>query len=284
MEDTNTILLEDLNNEQNQNSIEPSVSVSASASVSASPKRKLPAPLIMPLKGNDKRKESCKKVGGEKKRVGHDIEVEFMKQFNYPEFMRHQKAKEEGKSLTEYGATSDTTIDESHPVRDVLKDMLHITGVNVTNKSGNNIQFVLGNIPEFKQIQSATEITPDFVTNLLHNHLKKSNSSKPADMLVYKYTSKNKWIFFNIMHIIGYIAEKGMWRKLESGRYKCDFNNGTKTGGTKTGMGQYLTHEHRGGKHNSDFLGANGNTGIKLIKLLMDEKYGIKYHSEDFMF
>ena len=47
----------------------------------------------MPLKGNDKRKDSCKKVGGEKKRAGHDIEVEFMEQFNNPEFMRYQKAK-----------------------------------------------------------------------------------------------------------------------------------------------------------------------------------------------
>jgi len=192
--------------------------------------------------------------------------------------MRHQKAKEEGKDTIEYGATSDAIIDESHPVRDVLKKMLSITGMNVSIKSGKNIQFVLGNIPEFKQIQSETEITPEFVTKLLNNYLKKCNSSKPADMLVYKNTISKKWIFFNIMHIIDYIAEKGMWRKLESGRYKCDFKNGT-----PKGMGQYLTHEHRG-THNSDLLGANGNTGIKLIKLLIDEKYGIKYHSEDFLF
>ena len=277
MDDTKNILIADLNNEQNQNDIHRPASASASAS--ASPKRKLPAPLIMPLKGNDKRKESCKKVGGDKKRAGHDIEVEFLKQFNNPEFMRHQKAKEEGKNTIEYGATSDTTIDESHPVRDVLKDKLSITGANVTNKSGNNIQFVLGNIPEFKQIQSATEITPEFVTKMLNNYLKKGNSSKPADMLVYKNTIGKKWLFFNIMHVINYIAEKGIWRKIEeTGRYKCDFKNGT-----KKGTGQYLTHEHRG-THNSDFLGANGNTGIKLINLLMDEKYGIKYHSEDFQF
>lgn len=268
MDDINSILLEDLNTEQNQNQ----------NLIQTSPKRKLPPPLTMPLKGNDKRKDSCKKVGGEKKRAGHDIEVEFMKQFNNPEFMRYQKAKEEGKSLTEYGATSDTTIDESHPVRDVLKDKLNISGINVTNKSGNNIQFVLGNIPEFKQIQTAEEITHDFVTKLLNNYLKKSNSSKPADMLVYKCTSKNKWIFFNIVNIIDYIAEKGKWRKLESGRYKCDFDNNT-----KKGTGQYITYEHRS-THNSDFLGSNGNTGIKLINLLMDEKYGIKYHSEDFLF
>ena len=181
MDDTNYILHADLNNEENQNVIHPpalvlpsplpspSPSPLPSQSPSPSPKRKLPAPLIMPLKGNDKRKESCKKIGGEKKRIGHDIEVEFMKQFNNPEFIRHQKAKEEGKNTIEYGATSDTIIDESHPVRDVLKDILSITGVNVTNKSGSNIQFVLGNIPEFKQIQTAAEITHDFVTKLLHN-------------------------------------------------------------------------------------------------------------------
>lgn len=266
MEDINSILPADLNTEQNQNIIQPS------------PKCKLPPPLTMPLKGNDKRKESCKKVGREKKREGHDIEVEFMKQFNNPEFMRYQKAKEEGKNTIEYGATSDTTIDESHPVYDILKNKLNISGVNVTNKSGNNIQFVLGNIPEFKQIQTAAEITHNFVTNLLNNYLKKCNSIKPADMLVYKCTINKKWIFFNIVNVIDYIAEKGKWRKLESGRYKCDFDNNT-----KKGIGQYITYEHRS-THNSDFLGSNGNTGIKLINLLMDEKYGIKYHSEDFLF
>lgn len=64
MENTNTILLSDLNNEDNQNVIHPA------ASASVSPKRKLPAPLIIPPKGNDKRKESCKKVGGEKNEQG----------------------------------------------------------------------------------------------------------------------------------------------------------------------------------------------------------------------
>jgi hypothetical protein len=273
MEDTNSIPFAYMNNEENQNVIHHPTSISQSP-----PKRKLPAPLTIPPKGNDKRKESCKKLGGEKKRVGHDIEVEFLKQFNNPEFMRHQKAKEEGKSLTEYGATSDTTIDDSHPVRDVLKDRLSITGVNVTNKSGSNIQFVLGNIPEFKKIQSAAEINHDFVSNLLCKYLKKSNSVKPADILVYKHISKKKWIFFNSIHVINYIAEKGKWRKLESGRYKCDFNDGT-----KKGYSQYITYEYRD-SHKSYFLGANCGKGINLIDLLIDEKYGIKYHSEDFMF
>ena len=276
MDQTNTILIEDLNNEESQNVIHPPALVSPSTS--PSPKRKLPEPLLMPLKGNEKRKESCKKIGGEKKRAGHDIEVEFLKQFNNPEYMRHVEAKKEGKSLIEYGATSDTTIDESHPVRDVLKDTLNITGVNVTNKSGKNLQFSLGNIPEFKQIQSATEITHDFVSNLLCKYLKKSNSVKPADILVYKYTNKKKWIFFNIVKVIEYIAQKGKWRKLESGRYKCDFDDGT-----KKGYSQYITYEYRD-SHKSYFLGANCGKGINLIDLLMDKKYGIDYHSEDFQF
>ena len=203
MDDTKNILIADLNNEQNQNDIHRPASASASAS--ASPKRKLPAPLIMPLKGNDKRKESCKKVGGDKKRVGHDIEVEFLKQFNNPEFMRHQKAKEEGKNTIEYGATSDTTIDESHPVRDVLKDKLSITGANVTNKSGNNIQFVLGNIPEFKQIQSAPEITPEFVTKMLNNYLKKFFLFN-INNNIYTYMLHNKTIHNNIIFIIAFIC------------------------------------------------------------------------------
>ena len=274
MEKINTITNAYLNSEQNIT--QPSVLVPASAS--PLPKLKLPSPLTMSLTGNDKRKETCKKIGGEKKRTGHDIEIEFLKQYNNPEYIRYEQAKNEGKNTIEYGATSDTTIYASHPVRDVLKDILNITGVNVTNKSGKNIQFVLGNIPEFKQIQNVTEITHDFVSKLLNNYLKKGNSIKPADMLVYKYTSKKKWIFFNIAHVIGYIAEKGKWRKLESGRYKCDFDNGT-----KKGTGQYITYEHRD-THNSDFLGSNGNTGIKLIDLLMNEKYGIKYYSEDFQF
>ena len=266
----------------------PSPSQSQSPSQSPLPKRKLPAPISIPpppppsvpLKGNDKRKESCRKVGAEKKRSGHNIEVEFLKQFNNPEYMRYEEAKKEGKTLIEYGATSDTTIDESHPVRNVLKDVLNITGMNVTNKSGSNLQFTLGNIPEFKEIQDVTQITSEFVSNLLYKYLKKNNSSKPADILVYKHEPNKKWIFFNIIHVIGYIVEKGIWRKIEkTGRYKCDFENGT-----KKGKGQYITYEHRNGKHNSDFLGANGNTGIKLIKLLMDEKYGIKYHTEDFQF
>ena len=53
--------------------------------------------------------------------------------------------------------------------------------------------------------------------------------------------------------------------------------------GTKKGYSQYITYEYRD-SHKSYFLGANGGKGINLINLLMDEKYGIKYHSEDFQF
>jgi hypothetical protein len=280
MDETNIIPIADLNNEQNQNNIQiqPELQPESQPQVLSSPKRKLPPPLNMPLKGNDKRKESCKKVGGEKKRTGHDIEIEFLKQYNNPEYLKHEEAKKEGKSLIEYGATSDTTIDESHPIRSILKDTLNIIGMNVTNKSGKNLQFSLGKIPEFQQIQDATQINSEFVSNLLCNYLKKSNSIKPADILVYKYTSKKKWIFFNIMHVIDYIVEKGKWRKLESGRYKCDF-----TDGTKKGYSQYITYEYRD-THKSYFLGANCGKGINLINLLMDETYGIKYHTEDFQF
>ena len=85
------------------------------------------------LKGNDKRISSCKKVGGEKKKIGHDREKQFTKQFNINEL----------NNPIEYGPKSDTSIDKNHPICKILKEKLNIEGYNVSNKSGNNIQFTL---------------------------------------------------------------------------------------------------------------------------------------------
>ena len=55
-------------------------------------------PVNLVLSGNAKRKQSCQRVGGEKKRVGHKREDDFKRQF-------HPASLTE---VTEYGATSDT--------------------------------------------------------------------------------------------------------------------------------------------------------------------------------
>ena len=217
------------------------------------------------LTGNAKRKASCKKVGGEKKKIGHKREKEFLKQYNLAEL----------DSPTEYGAKSDTTIDVLHPISQILKDQLGVSGFNVSNKSGNNIQFTLGQIPELKDavVEDFDEI---FIRNLFNKYLKKSNSDKPADILVYKDIENGRWIFFNMDDIIDYIVAKCIWRKLDTGRIKGDFNDAT-----KKGMSQYITYEYRD-THKSYFLGLNGGKGKKFIELLMDKTYGIKYCCDGF--
>jgi hypothetical protein len=217
------------------------------------------------LKGNDKRIASCKKIGGEKKIKGHEREKEFLKQYNVNEL----------NSPTEYGAKSDTSIDLSHPICEILKEKLNVSGFNVSNKSGENIQFTLGKIPELKDIK-IEELTPMLVGELLNIYLKKTNSDKPADILVYKDIEQNRWIFFNMDDIINFIMTKCIWRKLNSGRIKGDFKDNT-----KKGKSQYITYEYRE-THKSYFLGLNGGKGKKFIELLMDETNGIKYYCDLF--
>ena len=54
----------------------------------------------MAINSNEKRKESCKNVGAEKKITGHKREKDFLKKYN----------PEEVDKPIEYGATSDTSI------------------------------------------------------------------------------------------------------------------------------------------------------------------------------
>lgn len=217
------------------------------------------------LKGNDKRKASCKKIGGDKKKIGHIREKEFTKQYNLNEL----------NNPIEYGAKSDTTIDKNHPICEILKHKLNVNGFNVSNKSGNNIQFTLGKIPEFENIETS-ELTKSNVYEIFNKYLKKSNSDKPADILVYKDTEKARWIFFNMDDIINFIANNCIWRKLETGRIKGDFNDNS-----KKGISQYITYEYRD-THKSYFLGLNGGKGKKFIELLMNETYGINFYCDSF--
>jgi hypothetical protein len=102
--------------------------------------------------------------------------------------------------------------------------------------------------------------------------LKKINSDKPVDLLVYKDTNNNRWIFFNIDDIINFIANECIWRKLSTGRIKGDFNDNS-----RKGKSQYITYEYRN-THNSYFLGLNGNKGKKFIELLMNNR--INYYCD----
>ena len=215
----------------------------------------------MKLNGNDKRKISCKKVGGEKKRIGHEIEKEFTRQYNSNDLDKP----------IEYGAKADTSIDINHPICEKLIQILNINGFNVSNKSGNNIQFTLGQIIEFKDIEIEL-LTKDKIINIFNKYLKKINSDKPVDLLVYKDTDNNRWIFFNIDDIINFIANECIWRKLSTGRIKGDFNDNS-----RKGISQYITYEYRN-THNSYFLGLNGNKGKKFIELLMNN--GINYYCD----
>jgi len=215
----------------------------------------------MKLNGNDKRKIACKKIGGEKKRIGHEIEREFTRQYNINDI----------NNPIEYGAKADTSIDINHPICEKLIKTLNINGFNVSNKSGNNIQFTLGQIIELKDIEIEL-LTKDTIINIFNKYLKKINSDKPVDLLVYKDTDNNRWIFFNIDDIINFIANECIWRKLSTGRIKGDFNDNS-----KKGKSQYITYEYRN-THNSYFLGLNGNKGKKFIELLMNNR--INYYCD----
>ena len=105
--------------------------------------------------------------------------------------------------------------------------------------------------------------------------MKKSDSQKPADMLVYRDDTARQWIFFNMDHIVKYISSNCSWRKLASGRIKGDF-----TDTSKKAKSQYLTYELRR-TSGSYFLGANGNRGKKFIHLLMAV---IPYYAEAILF
>ena len=217
--------------------------------------------------GNEKRKESCKNVGAEKKNKGHKREKDFLKKYNPEEVDKH----------IEYGATSDTSICLTHPICEKLKENIKPLNLNVTNKSGNNIQLTLGNIPEFKDIDvSKLNNDKEFVQKLIEKYLKKTESSKPAGLLVYKDTKNKKWIFFNTDDIINYIVNKCKWRQLDSGRIKGDFVDDS-----KKGYSQYITYEYRD-THKSHFLGFNGGKGIKFIDLLKHPEHGIKYLEDDY--
>lgn len=218
------------------------------------------------LTPNQKREETNRKLGSKIKKKGHKREEDFKREFN-PSTL----------NITEYGATSDCSISLDHPIIKSLKETFgNLESFNTSNKSGNSIQFTLGRIDELN-IDNNLEFIQDKKNSklILNKYLKKDNSKRPVDLLVYKNKNTKKWEFFHMNDVIEYISDKCIWRKLDSGRLKGDFNDLS-----KKGKRQYLTYEYRK-KHKSFFLGINGGKGLEFINLLKSE-IGINYYSEPY--
>jgi len=197
------------------------------------------------MNGNDKRKASCKAVGGEKKRTGHKREDLFGKQFC------------EDTPVT-FKAEADKTITNSC-VLEHLQDILGpFENGNTSIKSGNNLQFTLGRIDEITK--SSNKLASISSPALWNKYLAKSESASPASLLC--YYSSDGWDFFRMSDVIDYIVKNAHWHELDSGRLKGYFNDSS-----RKGTRQYLTYEYRT-THKSHFLGANGNKGEHFIKLL----------------
>ena len=228
------------------------------------------APVSVPvavLTGNEKRKQSCKNVGGDKKKKGHKREDDFKKQYN-PASLTEP---------TEYKATSDTWIPSGLEITNILCERFGMAASKdlfISNKSGENIQFTLGQIPELSAEDNLAWLqNPDNCRALFNKYLKKVESARPADILVYKDNTAQKWLFFKMDDIIDFIVAKATWRRLETGRIKGDFDNDS-----KKGAAQYLTYEYRP-THKSYFLGLNGGKGIEFIHLL---KKNIVFYEDAF--
>ena len=203
------------------------------------------------LKGNEKRKASCKLVGGAKKRGGHGLEKVF------------DEAVGVCSTTTSTKAEADCTIDRQNPRGKVLVDKLEaklgaLTSLHCSLKSGNNLQFTLGNIPEITD--ASDKLAAMSQRTLWEKYLGKSKSNKPAELLVYR--NADSWTFFKMSDVLDFIVKNSTWRLLETGRLKGDFKDDT-----KKGFSQYLTYEYRT-THKSYFLGANGGKGKPFIELL----------------
>lgn len=204
------------------------------------------------LKGNEKRKASCKAVGGAKKRAGHSHEADFNKFFGLGD-----------QTEITYKAEADCVISDSTASGSALLKQLTdkfgpLPNHNLSLKSGKNLQFVLGNIPE---ITGATDkVAVMSQRSLWETYLGKSKSGSPAGLLVYR---KGKhWTFFLMSNVLDHIVQKATWRLLPTGRMKGDFADSS-----PKGIRQYLTYEFRA-THKSHFLGANGGKGEQWIELL----------------
>lgn len=209
------------------------------------------------LTGNEKRIASCKMVGGEKKRGGHALEH------------KHDALVGIVASTTSTKPEADCLISPENPRgAELLKELAEKFGEpglsNCSIKSGMNLQFVLGNIPEITEAGSMdARLSAMANPDLWWKYLGKSQSKKPANLLVYYDKANDSWTYFKMADCIQFIVSKATWRGLEAtGRMKADFADKS-----RKGFSQYLTYEYRS-THKSHFLGANGNKGLPFIQLL----------------
>jgi hypothetical protein len=197
------------------------------------------------LTGNEKRKASCKAVGSEKKKTGHKREDVFGDRFCDP-------------TATTYKAEADKTITNKELLATLNAGIGPIKTGATSLKSGNNLQFTLGNIPEITDAED--KLAAMSKRALWEKYLAKSHSGNPASVLCYKH--EDGWTLFNMDDVLNFIVEKATWRVLSTGRIKGDFADGS-----SKGYSQYLTYEYRD-THKSYFLGANGGKGKSFIALL----------------
>ena len=174
-------------------------------------------------------------------------------------------------------AEADCEISESHKILDILINENIIDNKkkrNTSNKSGGSIQLTLGNIPELEGENNLEWINnPENFEKLLKKYMKKNESNRPADLLVYD-TGISR-IFFNMDHVIDYIVDNCTFRKItETGRIKGDFNDET----SRTEKRALFTYEYRK-KHKSHFLGFNCGQGKLFINLL---KTKLKYYEDPY--
>lgn len=204
----------------------------------------------------EKRSASCKKVGGQKKRDGHNRERNFGVLF----------CNETDETPVSYKAAADKTITEERFLSKLRETLGDFPSGSCSLKGGNNLQFTLGVIPEFDTDDKLSAISQ---RSVWEKYLGKSHSETPAHLLVYRET--DRWIFFRMSDVIDFIVNHCSWRILDTGRMKGDFVDQSKKGSR-----QYLTYEYRQ-THKSHFLGANGDKGYEFIKLL---KNNLTFHEE----
>lgn len=208
---------------------------------------------------NQKRKDTCKKVGGEKKRTGHKRESEFNSFFGYED------------ASIKYGAEADCKILNETPNGIHLNEQLkkHFIEMpehsdKVSLKGGNTIQFTLGRIDEVSSLENSEKLNVFKNSDFWEKYLGKSNSANPPGWFVYRDETEKTWTFFRMDSVIEFIVIKSKWRLLDTGRIKGDF-----TDSSKKGYSQYLTYEYRPSK--GHFLGANGGkNGKKFVNLLRE--------------
>jgi len=209
------------------------------------------------LTGNAKRIASCKLVGGAKKRGGHALEH------------LHDSFVGIPSTITSTKPEADCHISPENPAGlTLLGELAAKFGEPALQycsiKSGNNLQFVLGNIPEITGAEGGdAKLAVMRDPALWNKYLAKSTSARPAELLVYHDKANDTWTYFKMASVVDFIVSAAIWRFLpETGRIKGDFNDGS-----GKGFSQYLTYEYRS-THKSHFLGANGGKGMKFITLL----------------